>query len=222
MADLVLNTEEKTTIGSRSSRRLRRDGKVPGVLYGLGQDPEIFSVDYGDLRGALTTDAGLNALIQLSVNGTNQLSILKTLQRHPVKDEVIHVDFVRVDPNQELAVEVPIVLEGVAKKVTDQNGMVDQTMFSLSVLSLPDSIPNELTADVSELEINDAIRVSDVVLPEGVRTEVDPEEAIAVGTVTRSTMESMAAEEAAEIEGDEEIEGETSEETDEASTEDSE
>ena len=191
-------------------------------LYGLGQDPEIFSVDYGDLRGALTTDAGLNALIQLSVNGTNQLSILKTLQRHPVKDEVIHVDFVRVDPNQELAVEVPIVLEGVAKKVTDQNGMVDQTMFSLSVLSLPDSIPNELTANVSELEINDAIRVSDVVLPEGVRTEVDPEEAIAVGTVTRSTMESMAAEEAAEIEGDEEMEGETSEETDEASTEDSE
>ena len=222
MADLILNTEEKTTIGSRSSRRLRRDGKVPGVLYGLGQDPEIFSVDYGDLRGALNTDAGLNALIQLSVNGTNQLSILKTLQRHPVRDEVIHVDFVRVDPNQELAVEVPIVLEGVAKKVTDQNGMVDQTMFSLSVLSLPDSIPNELTADVSELEINDAIRVSDVVLPEGVRTEVDPEEAIAVGTVTRSTMESMAAEEAAEIEGDEEMEGETSEETDEASTEDSE
>ena len=222
MADLVLNTEEKTTIGSRSSRRLRRDGKVPGVLYGLGQDPEIFSVDYGDLRGALNTDAGLNALIQLSVNGTNQLSILKTLQRHPVRDEVIHVDFVRVDPNQELAVEVPIVLEGVPKKVTDQNGMVDQTMFSLSVLSLPDSIPNELTADVSELEINDAIRVSDVVLPEGVRTEVDPEEAIAVGTVTRSTMESMAAEEAAEVEGDEEMEGETSEETDEASTEDSE
>ena len=222
MADLVLNTEEKTTIGSRSSRRLRRDGKVPGVLYGLGQDPEIFSVDYGDLRGALNTDAGLNALIQLSVNGTNQLSILKTLQRHPVRDEVIHVDFVRVDPNQELAVEVPIVLEGVAKKVTDQNGMVDQTMFSLSVLSLPDSIPNELTADVSELEINDAIRVSDVVLPEGVRTEVDPEEAIAVGTVTRSTMESMAAEEASEVEGDEEMEGETSEETDEASTEDSE
>ena len=220
MADLILNTEEKTTIGSRSSRRLRRDGKVPGVLYGLGQDPEIFSVDYGDLRGALNTDAGLNALIQLSVNGTNQLSILKTLQRHPVRDEVIHVDFVRVDPNQELAVEVPIVLEGVAKKVTDQNGMVDQTMFSLSVLSLPDSIPNELTANVSELEINDAIRVSDVVLPEGVRTEVDPEEAIAVGTVTRSTMESMAAEEAAEIEGDEEMEGETSEETDEASTED--
>lgn len=220
MADLILNTEDKTTTGSRSSRRLRKAGKVPGVLYGLGQDPEIFSVDYGELRGTLTTEAGLNALIQLNVNGSNQLTILKTLQRHPVKDEVIHVDFVRVDPKQELEVEVPIILEGIAKNVTDQNGMVDQTMFSLTVFSLPESIPNEFTADISELEINDAIRVSDIALPEGVRTEVEPEEAIAVGTVTRSTMESMAAEEASDAEG--EVEGETSEGTEEASSEDSE
>ncbi|MEC7845267.1 MAG: 50S ribosomal protein L25, partial [Actinomycetota bacterium] len=63
MADLVLDTEEKSELGSRSSRRLRRSGRVPGVLYGLGEDPEVFSVDYGELRGALTTDAGLNALI---------------------------------------------------------------------------------------------------------------------------------------------------------------
>ena len=222
MADLVLNTENKLTTGSRSSRRLRKAGKVPGVLYGLGQDPEIFSVEYGELREALTTEAGLNALVQLNINGSNQLTILKTLQRHPVKDEVTHVDFVRVDPKQELEVEVPIILEGIAKNVTDQNGMVDQTMFSLTVLSLPESIPNELTADISELEINDAIRVSDIALPQGVRTEVEPEEAIAVGTVTRSTMESMAAEEASEADADGELEGETSEDTEEASSEDSE
>ncbi|HJM96866.1 MAG TPA: 50S ribosomal protein L25 [Acidimicrobiales bacterium] len=199
MADLVLNTEEKKELGSRSSRRLRRDGRVPGVLYGLGEDALVFSVDYTDLRGALTTEAGLNALIQINVGGSNQLSILKTLQRHPVKNEVIHVDFVRVDPNQELAVEVRLKLEGDAKKVTDENGMVDQTMFSLSVLSLPQAIPNELIVDVSNLEINSSVRVEDIKLPEGVRTEVDPEETVAVGTVTRSTMESIAAEEAAEM-----------------------
>ena len=118
MADLELNTEEKQALVSRSSRRLRREAKVPGVLYGLGEASETFSVEYGDLREALTTEAGLNALIQLNINGTNQLSILKTLQRHPVKDEVIHVDFVRVDPTQEIAVEVPIILEGIAKKVS--------------------------------------------------------------------------------------------------------
>ncbi|MEG3586238.1 MAG: 50S ribosomal protein L25 [Actinomycetota bacterium] len=229
MADLVLDTEEKSELGSRSSRRLRRAGRVPGVLYGLGEDPQIFSVDYGELRGALTTDAGLNALIQINVGGASQLSILKTLQRHPVKDEVIHVDFVRVDPDQELAVEVRLILEGDAKKVTDENGMVDQTMFSLSVLSLPQAIPNELSVDVSDLEINDSVRVEDIELPEGVRTEVDPEETVAVGTVTRSTMESMAAEEAAEAAAEEfeagegaETDGDSSEEGEETSAEDSE
>lgn len=207
MADLVLDTQDDRELGSRSSRRLRREGRVPGVLYGLGQDPLTFSVDYGELRGALTTEAGLNALIRINVGGSAQLSILKNLQRHPVKDEVIHVDFVRVDPNKEIEVEVRLTLEGDAKKVTDQNGMVDQTMFSLSVLSLPDSIPNELTVDVSDLEINDSVRVGDIQLPEGVRTEVDLEETVAVGTVTRSTMESIAAEEAAEA-GEELAEGE--------------
>ncbi len=211
MAELVLNTEEGRAFGSRSSRRLRRQGRVPGVLYGLGESPVPFSVAYGDLRGSLTTEAGLNALIEIDIAGSKHLSILKALQRHPVRDEVIHVDFVRVDPNEELSVDVRLVLTGDAKKVRDENGMVDQTMFSLSVFSLPKSIPNELLIDVSDLEINEAVRVADITLPEGVRTEVDSEEAVAVGTVTRSTMEAMAAEALAEAaaaeEGEEGEEG---------------
>ena len=210
MAELVLNTEEGRDLGSRSSRRLRREGRVPGVLYGLGESPMPFSVDYSDLRESLTTEAGLNALIEIEISGSKQLSILKELQRHPVRDEVIHVDFVRVDPTEELSVDVRLTLTGDAKKVRDENGMVDQTMFSLSILSLPQSIPNELYVDVSELEINASVRVADIALPEGVRTEVEPEETVAVGTVTRSTMEAMAAEamaEAAAEEGEEGAEG---------------
>ena len=208
MAELVLNTEEGRDLGSRSTRRLRREGRVPGVLYGLGQDPMSFSVSYADLRGSLTTDAGLNALIEIEIGGSKHLSILKDLQRHPVRDEVIHVDFVRVDPNEELSVDVRLVMTGDAKKVRDENGMVDQTMFSLSVLSLPQSIPNELFVDVSDLEINSSMRVGDISLPEGVRTEVDLEETVAVGTVTRSTMEAMAAEAMAGAAGEEGEEGE--------------
>jgi len=169
-----------------------------------------FSVDYSDLRESLTTEAGLNALIEIEISGSKQLSILKELQRHPVRDEVIHVDFVRVDPTEELSVDVRLTLTGDPKKVRDENGMVDQTMFSLSILSLPQSIPNELYVDVSELEINASVRVADISLPEGVRTEVEPEETVAVGTVTRSTMEAMAAEamaEAAAEEGEEGAEG---------------
>ncbi len=202
MADLVLNAEVGRELGSSSSRRLRREEKVPGVVYGLGVDPVSVAVDYSDLRLALTTDAGLNALITLDVDGDQQLSIVKDLQRHPYRDEVLHVDFLRVDPNQELSVDVQIILEGDAKKVTDENGMVDQTLFTLTVLATPTTIPNELVVDVSDLEINDSIRVADIVLPEGVRTDVDPEEAVAIGTITRSTMEAIAADEAAEAAAD--------------------
>ena len=96
MAEVVLITETGRELGTRSSRRLRREEKVPGVLYGLNAEPETFAVDYGDLRRALTTDAGLNALVQLEIDGERQLSILRDVQRHPVRDEVIHVDFIRV------------------------------------------------------------------------------------------------------------------------------
>jgi large subunit ribosomal protein L25 len=203
MADeLVLTTETGRVLGSRPSRRLRRENKVPGVVYGLDTPPENFAVEYAELRKALTTDAGLNVIIQLEVNGERQLSILKDLQRHPYRDEVLHVDFIRVDPNAELLVDVPVVLEGEARKVTAENGMVDQTIFSLAVFASPTTIPNEIIIDVSEMEINDSIRVGDIALPEGVRTEVDLEETVAIGMVTRSTMESMAEDEAAEAEAE--------------------
>lgn len=198
MAELVLQAELGRELGSSATRRLRRENKIPGVLYGLGDEPVSVAVAYGELRAALSTDAGLNQLINLDLGGDKALSIVKELQRHPVRDEVIHVDFLRVDPNQELSVEVPIILEGDARKVTDESGMVDQTLFALEVLATPTTIPNELTVDISDLEINESVRVADIVLPAGVRTEVDPEEAVAVGTVTRSTLEAMAADEAAE------------------------
>jgi len=120
-----------------------------------------------------------------------------------VRDEVVHVDFIRIDPNQEIQVDVPIVLTGEAKKVEQASGMVDQNLFSLSIYAKPSAIPNELEADVSELDVGDSVRVEDLQLPTGVRTEVDAEETVAVGTVTRSTIESMAEEEAAEAAAEE-------------------
>lgn len=200
MAELVLNAVTGRELGSRPSRRLRAEGMVPGVVYGLDIDPVSLAVPFSELRSVLTTDAGLNALIELHVGGESQLSIVKDLQRHPVRNDVIHVDFIRIDPTAELEVEVRVVLQGEAKLVTDNDGMVDQALFSLMVLASPQSIPNELVVDISGLEINESIRVGDVPLPAGVRTEMDPEEAVAIGTVTRSTLESMAEDEAAEAE----------------------
>ncbi len=204
MSELLLTAHTGRVTGTRSSRRLRREGMVPAVVYGLGADPVSVAVEWPALRKALTTDAGVNALLTLDIEGDQQLSIVKDIQRHPTRRDVIHVDFIRLDANAEVEVEVPVILIGDAKKVTDVSGMVDQTMFALSVLSKPNAIPTELPVDISELEVGEAIHVSDVALPEGVRTEVDGEETIASALVTRSTLEAMRADEAADAEDGEE------------------
>ena len=204
MSELLLTAHTGRITGTRSSRRLRREGMVPAVVYGLGADPVSVAVEWPALRKALTTDAGVNALLTLDIEGDQQLSIVKDIQRHPTRRDVIHVDFIRLDANAEVEVEVPVILIGDAKKVTDVSGMVDQTMFALSVLSKPNAIPTELPVDISELEVGEAIHVSDVALPEGVRTEVDGEETIASALVTRSTLEAMRADEAADAEDGEE------------------
>ncbi len=188
--------------GTRPSRRLRRTGRVPAVVYGMGAEPLTVSVDKTDLRVALNTEAGLNALITLDVEGGRQLSIVKDLQRHPVRRDVLHVDFLRIDPDQEVEVDVPLILTGEAKKVTQASGMVDQVMHHLPVLAKPADIPVEVTADVSDLEVGSSLRVSDIDLPAGVTPAGDGDATFAVGLITRSTKEYLrqlkAEEEAAE------------------------
>jgi len=198
----LLKAEIGRERGTRPSRRLRRTGRVPAVVYGMGGEPLTVSVDKTDLRAALSTDAGLNALITLDVEGGRQLSIVKDLQRHPVRRDVLHVDFLRIDPDREVEVDIPLVLTGEAKKVTQASGMVDQVMHHLPVLAKPADIPVEVTADVSDLEVGSSLRVSDIDLPAGVTPAGDPDATFAVGLITRSTKEYLrqlkAEEEAAE------------------------
>lgn len=201
--DVTLTATVGRTTGSRPSNRLRAEGKIPGTLYGLGKDPLTLAVERRDLRQALTTEAGLNAIITLAVDGSDELCIVKELQRHPVRNEVVHVDFVRVDPDAEILVEVPIVLEGEARKVLAESGVVDQIAYHLSVYAKPSAIPNEFILDVSEMEVGDVLTVSDISLPAGVRTEIDPEEAVVSASVTRAALEDEG-----EGEGEEAVEGE--------------
>ena len=207
--DVKISVTTDRPLGSRSARRLRAEGKVPAVVYGLGEDSVPVSVDWSDLRRALTTDAGLNALITLDVDGEQQLSIIKDLQRDPVRRNVTHVDFIRIDREAEIQVEVPIVLTGQAEAVEREDGTVAHLMFNILVNSKPDTIPDELTIDVTDMEIGDAIRVADLDLPAGVSTDLDPEEVIVTAMVSRSTIEVAAEEEAAEALAEEaEAEGE--------------
>lgn len=203
---LVLIAETGRETGSRPSRRLRREGRVPAVVYGLDRDPVPVSVPWPELRRALTTEAGLNAVITLKVGDTEELTMVKEIQRHPVRRDVLHVDFVRVAADVAVEVEVPIELVGEPVEVQRADGMVDQVLHTLTVSARPADVPDAVRHDISALEVGDVVRVGDLQLPPGVTTDVDPEEAVATAVVTRSTLEAMAAEageEAAAAEGGE-------------------
>lgn len=178
MAEIKLKATTGRETGTGPSKRIRAEGSIPGVVYGLGADPVSVVVEWRPLRAALTTEAGLNALIDLDVDGDVALTIVKELQRHPIKGNVLHIDFLRVSADAEITVDVPIVLDGEAEAVEREGGTVDHVMFTLAINAKPADIPNDLTVDISALALGDTIRVGDLSLPKGVTTDVDAEEPV--------------------------------------------
>jgi large subunit ribosomal protein L25 len=199
VAEVVLLAEPGRPVGSRSARRLRADGRVPAVVYGQGVEPVPVTVHARDLRTALSTDAGLNAVLSLRVDGKKYLTMARELQRHPVRGTVIHVDFQVVDPERQISAEVPISLTGEAVELHRSEGVLDQQLFALPVMARPADIPTHLEVDVSEVVIGSVIRVEEIALPPGVTSELDPESIVVAGQPPR-VQEAEAAEAAAEAE----------------------
>jgi len=206
--DITLAATPGRATGSPASRRLRASGKVPAVLYGRGAEPRAITVDWRELRSALTTDKGLNALITLDIDGTRTEAVVKEMQRHPVRRDVLHVDFLSVDVDKPITTDVPIVLEGEPILVLREQGVVDQVMNAIIVHAKPASVPGHLSVDVSDLEIGHTITVADLVLPAGVTTDADPEEPIVIAQLTSLA---LAEDEGEAEEGEEGEEGETAE-----------
>ncbi|HWC39483.1 MAG TPA: 50S ribosomal protein L25, partial [Acidimicrobiales bacterium] len=181
MPEIPIAAEAGRPVGSASSRRLRSAGKIPAVVYGHGVDALPVAVDAKDLRAALTTDAGLNALLALKVDGATHLTMAKVVQRHPVRGTVAHVDFQIVRRDEVVTAEVPIVLVGEATLVHRDDGHVDHQLFTIAVHAVPGRIPNAVEVDISDLTIGQTIRVGELALPQGVTTEVDPEAPVVAG-----------------------------------------
>ncbi len=206
MSEVSLTAQTGRIIGSAAARRLRTEGKIPGVVYGQGADTQVVAVERRELRHALSGPSGNNALITLEVDGTHQLTIVRDLQRDPVKRVVTHVDFLRINRDEAIEVEVPLHLEGEATDVHRNDGLVDLALDSLTVLAKPGDIPPSFTIDVSEMTIGDVIRVRDIALPAGVTTPLDPETPLVTAEATRATIEEEAAE-GEEGEGEGGVEG---------------
>jgi large subunit ribosomal protein L25 len=172
--------------GSRATRRLRRTGRVPGILYGGDGEPLTFSVDARELRHAL---AARGAVLEVVDGGNAIPAILKSAQYHPVRGETMHVDLLRVNLNVAIAAVVPLELVGAEDAPgAKEGGVLEQITRELHIEALPTAIPESITHDVSAMQINDTVTLSQVVVPAGITLLDDPEETV-IATLTPPRLE---------------------------------
>jgi large subunit ribosomal protein L25 len=190
--------------GSRSARRLRRDGLVPGVVYGGGEDPQHFAVDARTLRNTL---AHAGQVIEVAIEGGSTTNVLiKDVQRHPVRGQAVHVDLLRVRMDQVIHATVPIEFTGADEAPgVVEGGIFNQELRELNIEALPGDIPDSVTHDVSGLEMNATLTLEVLTAPEGVTLLDEPETVIA--TITPPTLEPVEE----EIETETEVVGEEGE-----------
>ncbi len=203
MAEIVLNVELRERTGKGGARATRRDDRVPGVLYGGPRGPVAVSVRTNEFRKALYTGKLLGHLVTLKHGDETQPVIAKDIQFHPVSDAPVHFDLYRVDEHQLIKIAVPVHFRNQdASPGIKRGGALNIARHDLEVWAPADSIPEELVADLTGLDIGDAIRISSLTLPAGVESDIDdPEFVIATITGASVEVEPTEGEDAGEGEG---------------------
>ena len=214
MPEVTLAAESGRQTGSSSTRRLRSQGKIPGVVYGHGSDPIPVAVGAREFQIAMSGEAGLNTLLSLEVGKGSYLTLARDIQRHPFRNVVTHVDFQIVRRDEVISAEIPINLVGEAIEVHHGDGIVDQQLFTLAIKAKPSDIPPSVDIDISGLTIGGSLHVSDITVPAGVELESDPEATVVAGQPPRVQITEEQEAEAAGIavEAAEEVPSEASEE----------
>jgi len=172
-----LQAEKRDETGKGVARRLRADGRVPGVLYGQGVEPVALSVDAREMFHILHGAAGANALVDLVVDGSEHLVLAREIQRDYIHNSLIHIDFLAVSRTQTITVNVPVVETGEAAGVKE-GGVVEHHLREIAVECFPQDVPDQIEIDITEIELGDMIHVSDLVAPEGVTILTNPEDAV--------------------------------------------
>jgi len=169
-AAFELAGEPRATLGRTDSRRLRKAGKVPAIMYGGGEAPEALVLEHNALKNQMSKEAFYTSILTLKIGSKAQQVVVKGVERHPARPQIMHMDFQRVREDVEITLTVPIHFTGEAeaKGVKEQGGVVDHLMTDVEVRCLPRYLPEFLTLDVTALELNQMYRLSDIKLPEGV------------------------------------------------------
>ena len=203
MSQTTLTATPRTGSGSPIARRLRAEGHIPGVLYGRGMEPISVTVERREFRMALSGPAGANTVLALQVGGTSYPAVVKEMQRHPIRRTVNHIDFLQVNMNEEITVHIAFRIEGESKAVAAAGGLVDPTVDSIEVSCTPTDMPNEFVIDISDMQPDTVIRLSDIPMPKGVTPLGDPDMAVVTVLTTAAEVEEPAAAEEGEGEGEE-------------------
>jgi large subunit ribosomal protein L25 len=162
MQDVKVQAEARQEFGKNASRRLRRSGRIPGILYGQGMDATALSVDPKEVVRILSSDAGRNTIFKLTVGSEAKDVLIRDYQLDPVKGTLMHADFQAIAMDEVMVFEVPIEMVGVPKGVKEAGGVVDFVLRQVEVECLPADVPDHIRVDVAELEIGDAIRVENL------------------------------------------------------------
>jgi large subunit ribosomal protein L25 len=206
----VLQANRREPDGSRGARRLRREGYVPGVVYGGGEDPIPFQVGARDLRNAL---AHAGAIIELSLDSESTTPVvLKERVRHPVNGNVTHIDLLRVDLRKPIQTEVPLELTGVDECVGIVNGgILEHAVREITIEALPGTIPEFVEHDISKLDVGEHTTIGDITPPAGVSLVAEPDTVVATIHAPRLRDSGQSGAEAAEIETETEVVGDADE-----------
>jgi len=206
MAQSVLNVKKRVRLGKGGSREIRREGNVPAILYGKGSVPIPLLVNPKDLKQALSTEAGENTLIEMHISDGDteitKLSLLRDVQLDHISSRSIHFDFLELDMNARISVQVPIKIVGRSIGVHEQKGILDEVLREIAVECLPSNIPNVFELDVTNLELGDSIHVRDLNISEGIEVLEDLESTIITIVVPKVEVEAVEEAEAEEVEGE--------------------
>jgi len=192
MATASLNGSARTDRGTGVARKLRRDGKIPAVIYGHGREPQSLTIEARELEKLLSTVSAASTVIELSLGGAVAKTLIRELQRHPVKRNIIHVDFQELVAGEKVTVSVPLRFTGTADGVRNSGGILEETMHQVHIRVDPSIIPNHIDVDVTPLTIGHSIHIRDLKLPEGVAVLDDAGATVCVCTAPKAATETVA------------------------------
>jgi large subunit ribosomal protein L25 len=198
-----LKAERRDRTGKETAHKIRAAGRVPAVVYGRGMEPMHVSIDSRELFHLLHTDAGVNVLVDLRVDGDHFLALPREVQRDLIKGRFVHVDFLRIARDEKITVEVPVHVVGESHGVKE-GGVIEHHLWNLQVECLPTDVPTHIDADITRLGINESLKVSDLESPEKGTILTSPDEVV-VSVVPPQVLRVEEAEEVAEeaVEGEE-------------------